>query len=716
MLRPLFRPAPAGHARFGRVVPRCEPLERRDVPASLGTALFYNVLVFGDLTAPNGGDTEGRMAVGGTATFLDNYVIGAPPPNSSPNGAQLPLDPTRDDFIVGGDVNNLGGFAWVVNGNDVHEGTFTGPPLLHSAGTSRQQSPVLLSPQNGNAVTVGGESFATLHAELTALSQFWGGLPDAGARTEFRDAGVLNLVGTDPVLNVFNVTADEWSGKDLIRNIDAPAGSTVLVNISGQAVTVSGGDLRLNGVDRQHLVLNFFEATTITSTLSDYQGTVLAPLASATFNGGILTGNGIFGGDVVQGGGFENHNFRFLGSLPSIPPPPVAVPPVAPPVSVVPPVVPPTPPPVQSVVFPPQLGAAIAPVSAPAVAPPVTAPVVAPQEVSKRLFLASTLPSTPPVFAPAPADVTVATAWLGPTRVAYATGPGVAPAVLVIDTRTGAELFRVNPFTPTFTGGLSLAGGDVTGDGVLDVIVGAGPGGGPAVAVFDGATGAELRTFFAYAADFTGGVNVAAADVTGDGRADIITAPASAGGPHVRVFDGATGAEVASFFAYAPTVVGGVTLAAGDTNADGRAEVVTVPSAGFAPHVRVWQIAGGAATEVGSFFAFDPSFTGGVSPAVADVNGDGRAEVLATPGVGGGPLVRAFTPTGSPVLDRMAFDAGFRGGLRLAAGDFNGDLVPDVLVGPASAAQPVVRLLPGASLDGASDFDLAAAFPGVFVG
>jgi hypothetical protein len=64
----------------------------------------------------------------------------------------------------------------------------------------------------------------------------------------------------------------------------------------------------------------------------------------------------------------------------------------------------------------------------------------------------------------------------------------------------------------------------------------------------------------------------------------------------------------------------------------------------------------------------------------------------------------------------MVFDAGYRGGLRLAAGDFNGDRVPDVVVTPASAAQPIARLLSGPTLDGASDFDLAAAFPGVFVG
>src|SRR5438045_2768183 len=46
------------------------------------------------------------------------------------------------------------------------------------------------------------------------------------------------------------------------------------------------------------------------------------------------------------------------------------------------------------------------------------------------------------------------------------------------------------------------------------------------------------------------------------------------GGPHVRVVDGDTGAEVRSFFAYDPTFTGGVRVAVGDVNGDGVADIV----------------------------------------------------------------------------------------------------------------------------------------------
>ena len=64
-----------------------------------------------------------------------------------------------------------------------------------------------------------------------------------------------------------------------------------------------------------------------------------------------------------------------------------------------------------------------------------------------------------------------------------------------------------------FPGGVSMTLGDVNGDGDVDIIAGAGPGGGPHVRVFSGVDLAELASFFAYDPAFIGGVQVAAGDV-----------------------------------------------------------------------------------------------------------------------------------------------------------------------------------------------------------
>src|SRR5262249_12919407 len=148
---------------------------------------------------------------------------------------------------------------------------------------------------------------------------------------------------------------------------------------------------------------------------------------------------------------------------------------------------------------------------------------------------------------------------------------GGVPQVRVYDATTGALKFDFLAYDAGFTGGVRVAVGDVNGDGIPDVITGAGPGGGSHVKVFDGQSGALIRSFLAYPG-FTGAVSVAAGDVNGDGFADLITG-ASANG-HVKVFDGATGALIRSFLAY-PGFTGGVTVAAGDVNGDGFADLIT---------------------------------------------------------------------------------------------------------------------------------------------
>src|SRR5688572_7820028 len=120
----------------------------------------------------------------------------------------------------------------------------------------------------------------------------------------------------------------------------------------------------------------------------------------------------------------------------------------------------------------------------------------------------------------------------------------------------------IAPYGSNFTGGARVATGDVTGDGIDDIVIAAGPGGGPELKVYDGATGDVARDFFAYAPDFRGGVTVAVGDVNADGKADIVTGTGIGGGPHVRVFDGSTGGLLDSFFAYEDSFRGGVNVAA----------------------------------------------------------------------------------------------------------------------------------------------------------
>src|SRR5262245_4602794 len=102
---------------------------------------------------------------------------------------------------------------------------------------------------------------------------------------------------------------------------------------------------------------------------------------------------------------------------------------------------------------------------------------------------------------------------------AVATDAGKNAVVRVFDS-TGAMKFEIAPYPHGgFRGGARVAIGDVTGDGIADIVTGPGAGMKPFVKVFDGLTGQQLLGFNAYDENFHGGVNVAVADMNGDGRA-----------------------------------------------------------------------------------------------------------------------------------------------------------------------------------------------------
>ena len=127
---------------------------------------------------------------------------------------------------------------------------------------------------------------------------------------------------------------------------------------------------------------------------------------------------------------------------------------------------------------------------------------------------------------------------------------GGPPIVTIRDATTNAVKSSFNAYDPRFTGGVRVAVGYVNGDTIPDIITGAGPGGGPHLRIFDGATGLVIREFMAYETTFTGGIYVATGDVNGDGFDDIITGTGVGGGPLVKVFSGANGQLLQSFYAY----------------------------------------------------------------------------------------------------------------------------------------------------------------------
>ncbi len=254
-----------------------------------------------------------------------------------------------------------------------------------------------------------------------------------------------------------------------------------------------------------------------------------------------------------------------------------------------------------------------------------------------------------------------------PGAIPLVVAPALGSSQAVIYNDANQVRARIQPMGAGWLGGMRVAVGDVTGDGFADYIFAAGAGGGPRVVVIDAITLKQVSSFFAYGAGFAGGVYVATGDIDGNGIAEIVTGPGAGGGPNVQAFNYLGKNTGTSFMAYSPGFRGGVTVATGDLDGDKIAEIITGAASQGSAHVQAFHANGSSAGL--SFFAYAASFMGGVRVAAGDLNGDGIAEIVTGPGFSGGPNLRVFSSSGTNLSSIFAFAQGFTGGLNVGVID-----------------------------------------------
>ena len=309
-------------------------------------------------------------------------------------------------------------------------------------------------------------------------------------------------------------------------------------------------------------------------------------------------------------------------------------------------------------------------------------------------------------------------------RILIVLGMGKSPItpqfVRVIDEESGEVLSQFAPFGNTFQGGIRIATGDLTGDGIDEIIVASGWSIVGQVRVYD-QIGGLLTSFQPYGSSFINGVQVAVGDVDGDGLNDIITVP-SWGRAEVKVFQNlgvVSGVPTFNallpyrdFLAFPSTFIGGAVVAVADmgkltgssfdnTTLDGKAEIVIGSNAGMKATVKVFDVSGlitptpnavpAAVATITPFSTTPAGFRGGVSLSVARINADLVPDIVVGAGSNGGSLVDVFawSNTSNATLSSLSANglgfAAYTGPNRIApvqvaALDTNGDDIADTIL------------------------------------
>ena len=215
-------------------------------------------------------------------------------------------------------------------------------------------------------------------------------------------------------------------------------------------------------------------------------------------------------------------------------------------------------------------------------------------------------PNTPPPPPPPP-----------PTTITVqGSSAGTEPRVTV-NNADGSQRFSVLAFGASFTGGVRTAVlGDVTGDGMPDVVAVPADGGAPIVKILNGNDGTVISTNTVFEDTFRGGLFV---DVEGN---RVVVGAGNTGGPRVTVLDATTGQVVQNFFAGPDSFRGGVSVALAPlVSGNATQEIITGLGPGAGPVVSVYNVSNAAtAGPIGSFFGAPQDSRAGVVVTVGTAN------------------------------------------------------------------------------------------------
>ena len=259
-----------------------------------------------------------------------------------------------------------------------------------------------------------------------------------------------------------------------------------------------------------------------------------------------------------------------------------------------------------------------------------------------------------------------------------APGPGGGPTVEVSGADGATVLATFKPYGNSYNSGFNVASGDLNRDGFADIVIAPDKGSvSEPVVAYSGFNNAQLFSYSPFGSGDTAGVSIALGDVNGDGFLDLVSGQETTGSKvqvNLGKTDSSGGLNTSVYRTIATSMPsgynGGVYVAAGDVNGDHLADIIIGSNTSFG-HESVVRVYNGG-TNGALLYNFIPfsTYTLGVQVAAEDLDGDGLADILivlsksSTGTLFGNPRVIGLKGTNlSGIFLQTLNDSPFQGGV-----------------------------------------------------
>jgi subtilisin family serine protease len=185
--------------------------------------------------------------------------------------------------------------------------------------------------------------------------------------------------------------------------------------------------------------------------------------------------------------------------------------------------------------------------------------------------------------------------------------------------------------------------------------------------------------------------SLAVGDINGDSADEIIVGSPAGVEPQITIFS-QNGKLIKKFLAYDKKFRGGVNVAVANLDSNDQAEIMAVPASKSNAQVKIFNGSGKLQKQ---FLAADKNFFGGLNIAVGDLEGKGKNNIVVAYGEGQEPQVKIFSTEGKLIGSFLAYDKKFRGGVKVVIANVNGHKnhnKADIIVSPGKGREPQVKI------------------------